>query len=125
MSVFTALWTESSETNSRGHANDVWLYAGMQSTDTGLASLVNCPVCPVTDGTEPKIQHGQAEAVGVRPGRNLELLSRVYLGRAWPGFGLDRENSRLPDRVQKSNILGVFSVREHKKRMLGLDDKYR
>ena len=29
-------------------------YAGMQNTEIGLAPLVICPICPVTDGTEPK-----------------------------------------------------------------------
>jgi len=24
-------------------------FAGMQNTDIGLASTINCPVCPVTD----------------------------------------------------------------------------
>jgi len=40
----------------------------MQNTDTGLASLVNCPICPVADGPEPKMRPDLAEAGGARPG---------------------------------------------------------
>jgi len=54
--------------------DDVGPYAGMHNTDTCLASLVICPVCPLTDGTEPKMRPGTAstgpaEAGGARPGR--------------------------------------------------------
>jgi len=31
----------------------------VQNTDTDLAALANCPVCPVTDGTEPRMQPGR------------------------------------------------------------------
>ena len=59
--------------------DDGWLYAGMQNTDIGLAPLVNFPVCPVTDGTESKIQPGPAKASGARPGRILGLWGRFLL----------------------------------------------
>ena len=50
--------------------DDGWPYADMQNIDIGLASLANCPVCPVTDGTEPKM----------RP--DPTLLRPAELGRA-------------------------------------------
>ena len=37
-----------------------WLYAGMQNTDIVRAPLVNCPICPLTDGTEIKMRPGPA-----------------------------------------------------------------
>ena len=33
--------------------------AGMQNIDIGLVRMVNCPVCPVTDGTESKMRPGR------------------------------------------------------------------
>jgi len=36
-------------------ADDGWPYDDMQNTDIGLAALVKCHVCPVTDGKEPEI----------------------------------------------------------------------
>ena len=50
---------ESSEADLVISANDGWLYGGMHNTDIGLAALVNCPVCPATDATEPKMQPGR------------------------------------------------------------------
>jgi len=50
------------------------LYAGMQFTDVGLAPLVNCPVCPVTDdtdGTVSKMRPGPARP-RLEPGRILD-----------------------------------------------------
>jgi len=80
MSVFTVLWMESTEAM-RTSANDGWLCAGMQKTDIGLAPLVKCPVCPVTNGRGPKKRPD--------PARILGLSGRVSLGRAGPGFRLD------------------------------------
>ena len=61
-------------------ADDGWPYAGMQNTDIGLASLVNCSVCPVTDGTGQSLKCGRRSPAephfrpiwagsGFRPGR--------------------------------------------------------
>jgi len=68
----------------RTFANDGWLYVGMQNTDIGLASLVNCPVCPVTDGRERKMRPGPAKAGGVWLGRAtfIGLSGWVSVGRA-------------------------------------------
>ena len=51
----------------------------------GLAVLVICPVCPVTDGTEPKMRPGPARPrpAEPEPGRILDL-SAGFLW-AWPG----------------------------------------
>jgi len=37
------------------------IYAGTQNTDIGLAPLVNCPVCPVTDGIQTGHRQGFSE----------------------------------------------------------------
>ena len=39
-------------------ADDGSAYAGMQNIDMGLAPLFTGPVCPVTDGIEPKMRPG-------------------------------------------------------------------
>jgi len=55
LSVFTVLPMESCEGEDITIAGSV--SAGMQNTDIGMA---NCPVCPVTKGTEPKMRSAQA-----------------------------------------------------------------
>ena len=51
--------------------DDECLYAGIQNTDTGLATTVNCPLCPVTDDTEGTVPKMWPDPAGVflpRPG---------------------------------------------------------
>jgi len=74
-------------------ADDGWGYAGMQNIDIGLAPLVNCPVCPVRDGTEPKMRLSPARPRPAEPGRagphvKHRLSGWVSLGRAGPGWVL-------------------------------------
>jgi len=59
MNVFTVLRMESMKLIVQTSADDVRVYAGMHNIDKGHACLVNCPVCPVTDGTEPKMRPGR------------------------------------------------------------------
>ena len=67
----------------RTSANDGWLYAGMQNTDIGLASLVNCPVCPVTVGENVKCGPARLRRWSLAgPCHILGLLGWVSLGRA-------------------------------------------
>ena len=50
-----------------------WLaYVGMQNIDIGLAPLLICSVCPVTDGTE-----GTALKMGTRPRPRLRKPGRA------------------------------------------------
>jgi len=57
----------------------------MQNADVGLAPLVNCelPVCPVTGGTEPKMQHARGWRNPAGLGRILGLVD----GFLWAGPG--------------------------------------
>jgi len=58
-------------------------YAGMQNTDIGIVSLVNCPVYPVTngtDGTESKMRFGPA------PGPHFRHIGSGFSGPRWSGF---------------------------------------
>ena len=67
----------------RTFANDGWLYVGMQNTDIGLASLVNCPVCPVTVGENVKC--GPAQLRPVEPGWAVPHFRPIGLGFSGPG----------------------------------------
>jgi len=40
--------------------DDGWAYAGMQNADKGLAPVINCTICPVTEKTDPKMRSAPA-----------------------------------------------------------------
>jgi len=67
-------------------ADDCWPYDDMQNTDIGLAALVKCHVCPVTDGKEPEMQPDLVCRPHFRP------IGSMFLW-AEPGFKPDHEFS--------------------------------
>jgi len=72
----------------------------MQNTNIDLVSLVNCPVYPVTsgtDGTESKMRFGPAPLRG----RILGISGRDSLGHAGPAFRPARHYSLFVVHVMK------------------------
>ena len=81
---------------------------------TGLAALMNCPVCPVADGTGPKMRPGPAEAgVACMPGPAVphfrSIGPRVSLGLAAAGPGFMLRSIQVVNSCSRDHVILVIT----------------